>query len=202
MKLAESAPGAAGGALRVGFIPGVEPDVFARRWHTDPKRPELQLVPLDDRAPEEALACGAVDMVFARLPWNSAPRAEGPILEREDIHAVPLWEERPVAVIAKDNPLSLSEELTESDLEGEYQFSLEECGGPKGAVATVAAGNGYAIMPMSLARLHARKDVTHRPLAEREGTRIVLAWPKSADDDVRQEFQGVVRGRTARSSRR
>lgn len=202
MKPDESAPRAAHGALRVGFIPGVEPDVFARRWHTDPKRPELQLVPLDARAPEEALACGAVDMVFARLPWNSAPRPAGPILEREDIHAVPLWEERPVAVIAKDNPLSLSEELAESDLEGEHQFSLEECGGAKGAVATVAAGNGYAVMPMSLARLHARKDVTHRPLAEREGTRIVLAWPKSADDDVRQEFQGVVRGRTARSSRR
>ncbi len=189
-------------ALRVGFIPGVEPDVFARRWRTDPARCELELLPLEAQAPEEALASGAIDMVFARLPWRESSRGDAPVLAREDVHAVPLWEERPVAVVAKDNPLSLAEELTEADLEGEYEFSLEECGGAKGAVQTVAAGHGYAVMPMSLARLHARKDVTHRPLAERDGTRIALVWPKDADDDVRQEFQGVVRGRTARSSRR
>ncbi|WP_349815707.1 LysR family transcriptional regulator substrate-binding protein [Dermabacter sp. Marseille-Q3180] len=188
--------------LRVGFIPGVEPDVFARRWRANRERVELELIPLDSRAPEEALSSGAVDMVFARLPWASAPGGEVPVLERDEVHAVPLWEERPVAVMAKDNPLSLFDEIANEDLEGEHRFSLEECGGAKGAVATVAAGHGYAVMPMSLARLHARRDVTHRPLAEREGTRIALVWPKDADDDVRQEFQGVVRGRTARSSRR
>lgn len=188
--------------LRVGFIPGVEPDVFARRWRANRERVELELIPLDSRAPEEALSSGAVDMVFARLPWASAPGGEAPVLERDEVHAVPLWEERPVAVMAKDNPLSLFDEIAEEDLEGEHHFSLEECGGAKGAVATVAAGHGYAVMPMSLARLHARKDATYRPLAEREGTRIALVWPKDADDDVRQEFQGVVRGRTARSSRR
>lgn len=188
--------------LRVGFVPGIEPDVFARRWRTDPARPELVLISLGERSPEEALGNGAVDMVFARLPWGDVARGDAPALPLEDVHAVPLWEERPVAVVAKDNSLSLFDELAESDLEGEHEFCRADCGGAKGAVATVAAGNGFAVMPMSLARLHSRKDVTHRPLTEREGTRIALVWPKEADDEIRQEFQGVVRGRTARSSRR
>ena len=86
-------------------------------------------------------------MVFARLPWNSAPRPAGPILEREEIHAVPLWEERPVAVVAKDNPLSLSEELTESDLGGEYQFSVGDRGAPQGADAPVPAAGACPLGP-------------------------------------------------------
>ena len=56
-------------------------------------------------------------------------------------------------------------------------------------------------MPLSLARLHHRKDAAARPLIDGEPTRIALAWPRAADDEVRQEFVGVVRGRTARSSR-
>ena len=68
-------------------------------------------------------------------------------------------------------------------------------------VAVVATGIGYTRMPLSLARLHHRKDAAARPLIDGEPTRIALAWPRAADDEVRQEFVGVVRGRTARSSR-
>ena len=57
------------------------------------------------------------------------------------------------------------------------------------------------MLPMSVARLHARKDVVTRPVTDLEPTTVGLAWRVERDDDVTQAFVGVVKGRTARSSR-
>jgi hypothetical protein len=64
-----------------------------------------------------------------------------------------------------------------------------------------------AIVPQSIARLHARRDLTYRPITDAPTTDIALAWV--ADDRALdpleraavQDFIGIVRGRTARSSR-
>jgi hypothetical protein len=69
------------------------------------------------------------------------------------------------------------------------------------AVETVAAGVGIVVLPMSVARLHNRKDVVHRPVSDAEKTRIALAWRRDLDDERVQTFIGVVRGRKATSSR-
>ena len=69
------------------------------------------------------------------------------------------------------------------------------------AVETVAAGTGIAIMPMSVARLYQRKDVVQRPVVDLDPTSVVLAWLVEKDDERAQRFVGVVRGRSARSSR-
>jgi DNA-binding transcriptional LysR family regulator len=72
----------------------------------------------------------------------------------------------------------------------------------KDAVETVAAGTGVALMPMSIARLHGRKDVVQRPVSDLEPTKVGLAWLIDRDDDERiQALIGIVRGRTERSSR-
>ena len=44
------------------------------------------------------------------------------------------------------------------------------------AVETVAAGTGIVILPMSVARLHHRKDVVSRPVVDLAPTSVALAW--------------------------
>ena len=69
------------------------------------------------------------------------------------------------------------------------------------AVEAVAAGTGVAVLPMSVARLHHRKDVVHRPVRGLPPTPVALIWRVERDDELTQAFVGVVRGRTPRSSR-
>jgi len=65
----------------------------------------------------------------------------------------------------------------------------------------VAAGTGIVLVPLSVARLHHRKDVVHRPVTDLEPTTVALAWLRERDAEDTQAFVGVVRGRTANSSR-
>lgn len=177
--------------LRVGYIPGVEPDRFARRWRSGRRPARLELVPVPVSRQSAALGTGEIDMCFVRLPLA----AEG------DLHLVELWEERPMVVVGTENILSLHEELTAADLAEDPEIPSEHPDDAAERVAVVATGIGHVRLPMSLARLHHRKDVVHRPLVDAPTTRIALAWPRAADEAARQEFVGTVRGRTARSSR-
>jgi DNA-binding transcriptional LysR family regulator len=69
------------------------------------------------------------------------------------------------------------------------------------AIATVAAGVGIVIVPMSIARLHQRKDVDYRLLREGPVSSVALAWPTDRTTPAVEAFVGIVRGRTANSSR-
>ncbi len=69
------------------------------------------------------------------------------------------------------------------------------------AIELVAAGVGLLVVPQSLARLHHRRDLTHRPLADAPGSGVGLAWPDTENTELMEEFIGIVRGRTANSSR-
>lgn len=68
------------------------------------------------------------------------------------------------------------------------------------AVELVAAGLGVLVIPMSLARLHHRRDLTYRPLVDGPGAPVALMWPEPTAELV-EEFIGVVRGRRPGSSR-
>ncbi|WP_236741908.1 LysR substrate-binding domain-containing protein, partial [Mycobacteroides abscessus] len=65
----------------------------------------------------------------------------------------------------------------------------------------VEANVGVAVLPQSLFRAASRKDLVGRPLVGAPGTQIVLAWRDEDASDTTEEFIGVVRGRTANSSR-
>jgi hypothetical protein len=65
----------------------------------------------------------------------------------------------------------------------------------------VAAQAGIVIVPMSVARVHHRKDVVAVPVTGVEETQVGLAWPRDAEDPRVEVFIGIVRGRTERSSR-
>ncbi len=71
----------------------------------------------------------------------------------------------------------------------------------KQAVSVVATGSGIVVVPMSVARLHHRKDVVHRPVTGVAPSGVALAWRVDDDDPRIEDFIGIVRGRTERSTR-
>lgn len=191
--------------LRIGFVPGVTPDKWVRTWRERSPDSPLQPVPVAEDRQREALDLGEVHMCFVRLP-----------VDREGLHLIPLYVERAVVVAPREHPVAAYDEVPLADLAGEQLVHGEVPGWTelarveqlpfpamtaREAVEVVASGTGVAIMPMSLARLHHRKDVVHRPVPDLAGTRVGLAWPVDWDDPRAEEFVGVVRGRTANSSR-
>ena len=189
--------------FRVGFVTGATPDKWAAAWRERYPREPLDLVPVGETEQEALLRDGSVDMALVRLP-----------VERDGLHAISLYDELPVVVAALDHLVAAADEVTLADLVDE-QLVLPHRSGwrpaapqlewppmtEREAVETVAAGTGIAILPMSVARLHHRKDVVSRPVVDLAPTTVALAWLVERDDDRTQRFVGVVRGRTARSSR-
>ena len=188
--------------LRLGFVTGTTPDKWARAWH-DQRRGPLELVPVTEAEQEPALREGRVDMCLVRLP-----------VDRDGLHLVELYDEVAVVVVARGHFVTAATEVTLSDLADEqlvlphgsgWTPEAEQLAWPpmseREAVEVVAAGGGIALLPMSVARLHARKDVASRPVTDLPPTRVGLAWLAERDDERTQAMVGVVRGRTARSSR-
>lgn len=181
--------GAAPAPLRVAFVPGVTPDKWARTW---PER--MPGVPLElDAVPESeqtsVLYDGRADMSFVRLP-----------VDDQRLHVIPLYSEVTVVVAPREHFLEAADEVTLSDLAGEHVHPVPPLT-VREAVETVAAGVGIVLLPMSVARLHNRKDVVQRPVTDAPKTRIGLAWRRDLEDDRVETFIGIVRGRRATSSR-
>ena len=119
---------------------------------------------------------------------------------RDGLHLVKLYVEQPVVVVSRDHVVSAFDTIDVAELADEHQWSLDEVSA-KDAVEAVAGGTGVVVLPLSLARLHHRRDVVAVPLEGVEGSEIGLAWLVERDDELTQEFVGIVRGRTSRSSR-
>ena len=189
--------------IRVGFVTGATPDKWAGVWRERYPREPLELVPVSETEQETLLREGTLDLALVRLP-----------VDREGMHVIPLYDEVPVVVAGHEHLVSAAEEVTLADLVDEQLVLPHRSGwrpdatqldwpemSERDAVETVAAGTGIAIMPMSVARLYHRKDVVQRPVVDLEPTSVALAWLVDKDDERAQRFVGVVRGRSARSSR-
>lgn len=149
----------------------------------------LEVTPVPDGEQLAVLYDGRADMSFVRLP-----------VESEGLNIIPLYTETPVVVVPVDHPVAAYDEIPVGDLADEHllqdpAMSLKE------AIDTVASGVGIVIVPQSLARLHHRKDVTYRPVTGVAESQVGLAWLSDAADPRIETFIGIVRGRTARSSR-
>ncbi|MBY8859666.1 LysR family substrate-binding domain-containing protein [Nocardia sp. CA2R105] len=177
-------------ALRVGYVPGVTVAKWARIWSERFADDSLAVIGIPQSQQESALRDGAVDMCFVRLP-----------IDREGMHAIPLYHELPVVVVPKDHPIALFEEVATTDLTDERMQDADDLDALSGTLELVAAVGGAAIMPHSLARLHHRKDLVYRTVTDLPPTEIALAWPIDLDNPAVEDFIGVVRGRTARSTR-
>jgi DNA-binding transcriptional LysR family regulator len=176
--------------FRVGFVPCVMPGKWERAWRERMRRP-LELVTVEVSDQQSALQDGRVDMCLVRGE-----------IDRDLFHLIPLYREVPVVVVPAEHPVTAYDEIDIAELADEYDVAREH---PeittKQAIETVAAGTGIVIVPMSLARLHHRKDVEFRPVTGVEESPVGLAWLRSRDDPDIQGFIGIIRGRTTRSSR-
>ena len=189
--------------LRIGFVTGATPDKWARHWR-DRRREPLELVPVTEHDQVVGVRDGTLDMALVRLP-----------VDRDGLHCVRLYDELQVAVASRDHVLAAAdEEVTTGDLVDEQLVRPHASGWtPEAdqldwppmteheAIETVAAGTGVVILPMSVARLHQRKDVVSRVVSDLEPTTIALVWLIDRDDEVTQAFVGVTKGRTANTSR-
>jgi DNA-binding transcriptional LysR family regulator len=189
--------------FRVGFVTGATPDKWAAAWRERYPREPIDLVPTSEGEQESLLREGGVDMALVRLP-----------VDRDGLHVIALYDEMTVVVAASEHLVAAADEVTLADLVDEqlvvphrsgWRPDVPQLDWPpmteREAVETVASGTGIAVLPMSVARLHHRKDVVSRPVTDLPATTVALVWLVERDDDRAQRFVGVVRGRTARSSR-
>ncbi|GAB3570951.1 LysR substrate-binding domain-containing protein [Arthrobacter alkaliphilus] len=176
--------------LTFAYVAGVTPGKWIRRWEERMPDVPLHSFMSDDGAQLEVLRDGSADLSFVRLP-----------VDRDGLHVIPLYEEQPVVVAPKGHEISVFEEVALEDLAEENFLDVAEMGGPEMALQVVASGAGLVILPMSVARHFNVKDTVARRLTGAEGTQIALAWPSDSASEVIEEFIGIVRGRTAQSSR-
>lgn len=204
--------------LTVTFVPGVTPGKWIHRWQE--RMPDVPLVskPVTEENQLGAVRAGEADMAFVRLP-----------VDKTGLHVIPLYEELSVVVAPKDHPIAAFEALDVADLADEYLLAdpddfpawrdisseiaagtrkpLPPMAGIEAALDLVEAGLGILILPMSVARQLSRKTLRSRLLHGVPDSGVALAWPDSKiplpdeEEAVIQEFIGVVRGRSAQSSR-
>ncbi|MFC7847002.1 substrate-binding domain-containing protein [Arthrobacter sp. NPDC057388] len=188
--LEPAAPDSPPRELRFAYVAGVTPGKWIRRWEERMPHVPLRSFMSDDGTQLSVLRNGSADLSFVRLP-----------VEREGLNVIPLYEEQPVVVAPKGHEISVFEEVALEDLAEETFLDADELGGQEMALQVVASGAGLLILPMSVARHFNVRNTVARRLTGAAGTQIALAWPSDATDDVIEEFIGIVRGRTAQSSR-
>lgn len=210
---------APGGTFRLGFVPGATPAKWARVFRSRHRDVSLQLVPVAASEAGRAVISGALDAAILRPP-----------VDRAVLHAIQLYAEDLVVVVPRDHLLAAldeSETVQPADLADEVLLqpaddvlgwagtpgSQDDAIAPPGrqsphaprttaeAIELVAAGTGVVVVPRSLARLHQRKDVAVRTLADGPTAPVALAWSIEREDERTEDLVGIVRGRTVNSSR-
>lgn len=203
--------------FRVAFVDGVTLGKWARVWaEREPRiRLEAQRVELHDQV--SVLHEDRADVCFVRLPVD-----RGEPGDPDHLSLIPLYREVPMVVVPLDHPATVVEEVSLAELADEHLLqdpddvpewravAVEIADGtrfpvpvmtPKEAFASAAAGAGILIVPQSIARLYDRKDLRHVPVTGVSPSQIGLAWLARREDPRIETFIGVVRGRTAYSSR-
>jgi DNA-binding transcriptional LysR family regulator len=194
-------------SFRLSYVPGATPGKWARIWAE--RRPGVPLELLGATTDEavDQIRAGAVDAGVVRLP-----------IDRAGLHTIPLYTETTVAVVPKEHALTAVDEAGLDDLADEVVLRPQDDTLPwpgdlpghaaayepattAEAIELVAAGVGLLVLPQSLARLHHRRDLAHRPVTDAPQSSVVLTWPDADNTELMEEFIGIVRGRTANSSR-
>ncbi|WP_382309312.1 LysR substrate-binding domain-containing protein [Herbiconiux sp. UC225_62] len=188
-------------AFRVAFVPGVTPTKWFRTWQE-----RQESLPPSDRVaieavPIESLVTGADPLSVLRDDEADVALLRLPV-DRSDVGAITLYSEVPVVVVPKDHVITAVDEIDVAELADErmLEVAVGPTGGPD-AVELVAAGVGVVVLPKSVARLYGRKDVEARPVTGLPSTEVALVWLTDRQTPLVDEFIGVVRGRTANSSR-
>jgi DNA-binding transcriptional LysR family regulator len=138
-------------------------------------------------------------------------------IDRDGLHAIPLYTESTVVVVPKDHLIAAADEVSTVDLADDVVLhplddtlewaslpgrpAVERPATTADAIELVAAGVGVLVVPQSLARLHHRRDLTYRPVADAPKSSVALSWLEDETTDLMEQFIGIVRGRTVNSTR-
>lgn len=193
-------------SFRLAYVPGVTPAKWVRIWNERLPDVPLTLVQVPAAEASDVLRDGGADAGLLRLPTD-----------RTDLSAIPLYTETTVVVVPKDHLVAAADEVTTEDLADDIVLhplddtldwerppgrpAIERPATTADAVELVAAGVGLLVVPQSLARLYHRKDLTYRPVTGTPESRVALSWREDATTDLVDDFIGIVRGRTANSTR-
>ncbi|MCM3689295.1 LysR family transcriptional regulator substrate-binding protein [Kocuria rosea] len=212
--------------LVVAFVPGVMPGKWFFRWRDRNPGRALAERPLEADTWRDELGQGRAHACFVRLPAHPRAGVDDLAALRRDFRAVELYGEQQVVVLPRDHELTLLDEVPVAELVDEVLLqepaSLPErqqlrspeavaADAPlppvrhaRDAIELVAAGLGLVVVPMSVARLHHRKDLVHRVVPDAATVPVALVWPQDLpeeQEELVQDFVGVVRGRGLNSSR-
>lgn len=193
-------------SFRLAYVPGVTPDKWVRIWNERLPDVPLALTQVPAAGAADVLLNGDADAGLVRLP-----------VDRTRLSAIPLYTETTVVLIPRDHLVTAADEVTVADLADEIVLhplddvlgwvtlpgrpALERPATTADAVELVAAGIGVLLVPLSLARLHHRKDLTYRTVTDAPASGVALSWPEDAHTDRVEDFIGIVRGRTVNSTR-
>ncbi len=173
-------------SLRVGKVPGVTVSKWTGVWAERFPRVRLEVVDIDERNQRHALTGGEVDLCFVRLP-----------IDEDGLHLIRLYEELPVAWVSKDHLVAAADEVTLADLADEDVLTEVT----PHAIDLVSLGEAVLHVPQSVARSESRRDFVYRTITDAPDTTVGLAWLVDNPHELIEEFIGIVRGRTANSSR-
>ncbi|WP_161498960.1 LysR family substrate-binding domain-containing protein [Cryobacterium aureum] len=199
-------------SFSLAFVAGVTPTKWTRIWND--RRADVPLTVFRTETAEQiaVLHDGRAELSLVRLP-----------IDDTNLSVINLYHEIPVVVASKDHEIEQAETVLLADLAGEHllqnpddvpewrDLADEVRAGTRRALPQmrdldetmeqVAAGVGIIIVPHSIARLYGRKDVISRPVTGVADTQIALAWITRETTDEIEEFIGIVRGRSKKSSR-
>ena len=190
--------------FRLLVVPGVIVDRWGQTWSERRPGVPLEIVPVEAAAATDALP--TADAGLLRLP-----------VDRDAFHAIPLWTEETVVMAPREHLFAAADgEVTLADLADENivrplddVLAWERSPGASEdrpattaeAVEFAAAGGGVLVVPKSLARLHHRKDLVVRTVPDAPTSSVGLVWGRDSHTELVEEMIGIVRGRTANSTR-
>ncbi|OXM68653.1 LysR substrate-binding domain-containing protein [Amycolatopsis vastitatis] len=193
-------------SFKLAYVPGATPAKWVRTWAERVPEVPLVLVPVAAVDAAGLLRARDADAALLRSP-----------VDRDGLHAIPLYTETSVVVVAKDHLVAAADEVSAADLaddvvlhplddtlEWETRPGRPAVSRPEttaDAIELVAAGVGVLVVPQSLARLHHRRDLTYRPVVDAPQSSVALSWLEEETTDLMEQFIGIVRGRTVNSTR-
>jgi len=173
-------------SLRVGKVPGVTVTKWRGIWAERFPRVRLEVIDVDEQDQRRVLTDGQVELCFVRLP-----------IDDDGLHLIRLYDELSVAWVSKDHVVAVADEVSLADLADETVLSVVT---PHN-IDLVSIGEAVLHVPQSIARAESRRDFVYRPITDAPHTTVGLAWLVDNPHELIEEFIGIVRGRTANSSR-
>jgi len=193
-------------SFRLAYVPGATPAKWVRTWGERMPAVPLELVPVAAADATGVLRERGVDAAMLRSP-----------IDRDGLHAIPLYTETTVVVVPKDHLIAAADEVSTADLADDVVLhpvddtlewpslpgspALSRPETTADAIELVAAGVGVLLVPQSLARLHHRRDLTYRTVTDAPQSSVALSWLEDETTDLMEAFIGIVRGRTVNSTR-